>query len=59
MRERQQGDRVHLRPQARRRDILRPKDIIRRLEARHRPDTARPVTRRPGATSHLRRQRPE
>ena len=53
MRERQQGDRVHLRPQVRRQDILR------RLVDRHRPDTAHLVTRRREATSHLRRQRPE
>jgi hypothetical protein len=59
MRERQQGDRVHLRPQVRRQDILRPKDITRRLVDRHRPDTAHLVTRRLEATSHLRRQQPE
>jgi len=59
MQERQQGDRVHLRPQVRRQDILRRKDIIRRPVVRHRPDTARLVTRRPGATSRLRRPQPE
>ena len=58
MPERQQGDRVRLRPQVRRQDILRPKDITRRQVDRHHPDTARLVTRRPGATSHLRRQQP-
>ena len=48
MRERQQPDRVHLRPQDRRPVVRHLLDII-----RHHLVTARPVTRRQRATFHL------